>query len=81
MQTTSLINFPLLWRWTQETHNVLSKDDLKQIKPISKEAIREVSEIVNASLNISRLDNDKGEFEIIESIKADNFKVTQEWLN
>lgn len=44
----SISAFPLAWRWTQSTHEVLTSDDLANIRPLQPDSARAASNYARA---------------------------------
>ena len=48
-----LSGFPLLWRWTEATHDVLTPNELASIKPLRNESAAAASEYAGALRGLS----------------------------
>jgi len=81
MQTTTIDEFPLKWRWTEKKYCLLSEEELSQITPLASLSAKEVWE---TSLTFTSDRNDFSPnynlFTKIESIDATNVVGVRQWL-
>lgn len=70
-----LERFPLLWRWTQESHALFSEEELSEIRPLQQGAAKAAHE---AGLRLS----EKAELACPESLDVSELtaNVVTEWL-
>ena len=81
MQTTTLDDFPLKWRWTDPNYCVLSAEELALIKPLEKDTANEAWQ--KSLLFISKEHDfkpNKELFKDIEEIQCSNEKEVEKWL-
>jgi hypothetical protein len=82
MQTISLEEFPLRWRWTEEEYCLLSDDELSQIAPLAPKPAKDVWE---TSLKFSSASSDFSPntdlFINIESVSASDYDTVKRWLS
>lgn len=81
MQTISIDDFPLKWRWTEEQYRLLSKDELSQITPLAPQSAKYVWEtsMIFASGKSDFSPSNKL-FTDIASIDATDESTVKKWL-
>jgi len=81
LQTISIGNFRLKWRWTDPTYCELPEDELALIQPLSEGSAKQLWEKSRTFLEKdSDFSFDKERFQSVDSIKCTESKAVKQWL-
>ena len=81
LHTTSLENFPLIWRWTDPKYIVLTEEELSQIQPLDKASAKIVwKQSLEFASNKNDFSPNEKIFNRVEGIDSQNYEVASSWL-